>query len=179
MYSIGVLKREERKRSGSPPKGRQNSSSFSPLSYIIQKAIYHVSCFLNFKRLLPVRPKEGRFHVGRGRGCSARRGGQTGFAQLRGAKEIFKPKRGKKDCQTAKGAARVRAAPFPCKKRGGIFVLPAPSRRRPALRRVGSVRPSRHRRPPSAVRAAGEIMRVFRCKFITSYKRIDKFAGKL
>ena len=162
MYSIGVLEREERKRRGSPRKGRQNSSSFSPLSYIIQKAIYHVSCFLNFKRLLPVRPKEGRFHGERGRGGSARRGGQTGFAQPRGAKEIFKPKRGKRYCQTAEGAARVRAAPFPCKKRGQrIFAF------RPAVRAV----------PPCGRRR--KIMRVFRYKFITSYKRLDKFAGKL
>lgn len=142
MYSIGVLEREERKQRGSPRKGRQNSSSFSPLSYIIQKAIYHVSCFLNFKRLLPVRPKEGRVYVDCGRGGC--RGGQTGFAPPCGAKEIVRPQ----------GAARVRAAPFPCKKRGGVFVLPAPSRRRPALRRVGSVRPAAHlpepfRRPPS------------------------------
>ena len=158
MYSIGVLEREERKQRGSPRKGRQNSSSFSPLSYIIQKAIYHVSCFLNFKRLLPVRPKEGRFHVGRGRGCSARRGGQTGFAQLRGAKEIFKPKRGKRDCQTAGGGARARR-PFSLQKagRGFCFTRPvAPSSCASAGRVCPPCRPSaRAVPPPEPSRRAG------------------------
>ena len=34
------------------PLGNKQSSSFSPLSYIIQEAVNGVNCFLNFKLLL-------------------------------------------------------------------------------------------------------------------------------
>lgn len=141
MYSIGVLEREERKQRGSPRKGRQNSSSFSPLSYIIQKAIYHVSCFLNFKRLLPVRPKEGRFHVDCGRGGCWRANG------------ICPAARGKRDCQTAGGGARARR-PFSLQKagRGFCFTRPvAPSSCASAGRVCPPCRPSARAVPPPAV----------------------------
>ena len=85
LYSIRVLRERNTK---SLPSGTENSSSFSPLSYIIQKAIYLVSCFLNFKRrfaLLRQRTCKFRGGVGKKRENGPPRFERGGFLSDRGA----------------------------------------------------------------------------------------------